>query len=111
MDSRSYILLKALLSLQSTVCGEDTGSAAATDGDNTPATGTRDPADVTIAWNETHADGTQGTQADGIHRDDVYTRLMAVRNVGGHAFGYTTAISPLCPIGHGELVCDVRAVY
>ena len=59
------LLLKAMLSLQSTVCGEDTGSAAATDGDNTTATDTRDPADVTIAWNETHADGTQGTQADG----------------------------------------------
>ena len=73
------LLLKALLSLQSTVCGEDTGSAAATDGDNTPATGTRDPADVTIAWNETHADGTQGTQTDGIQRDDVYTSLMADR--------------------------------
>ena len=81
------LLLKALLSLTSS--GEETGPAAATGrdntpatgirdladgtiagGDNTPATGTRDGADVTIA-------GTQGTNADGINRDDVYTRLMA----------------------------------
>ena len=82
------LLLKALLSLTSS--GEETGSAAATGRDNTPATGirdladgttiaggdntqatgTRDGADITIA-------GTQGTNADGIQRDDVYTRLMA----------------------------------
>ena len=66
------LLLKALLSLTSS--GEDTGSAAATNGDDTPATGTRDAADATIVVNETHADGTQGTHADGIqgtHADGI----------------------------------------
>ena len=55
--------LKALLSITSS--GEDTGSAAATDGDNTPATGTPDTADVTIAVIETHADATQGAHGYG----------------------------------------------
>ena len=75
------LLLKALLWIQSTVCGEDTGSAA--------ATGTRDPADVTIAWNETHADGTHGRQADGIQRDDVYTL-----DGGPHAFNGFHSVWP-----------------
>ena len=82
------LLLKALLSLTSS--GEETGPAAATGRDNTPATGTRDLADgTTIAGGDnTQATGTrdgadvtiagtQGTNADGINRDDVYTRLMA----------------------------------
>ena len=67
------LLLKALLSLTSS--GEETGSAAATGGDDTPAT-----ADVDIAGIGTHADVTQGTHTDGSiqqPRDDVYTCLMA----------------------------------
>ena len=67
------LLLKALLLLTSS--GEETGSAAATGGIDTPAT-----ANVDIAGIGTHADVTQGTHTDGSlqqPRDDVYTRLMA----------------------------------